>query len=176
MEFAHVSRLYLMNWLVYIHCYSQTHCVSSLICSLSRASRKFYTLISLIHLCKDRCFVLWTGGLLLMPPDLQDVTDMMTPACFSHQSMCLPCLPEKAPAASSVALVTMGTGLALVMWSEEQVCFSATVAAAVPKATDRQPKAGLVHGLYTLLLFFSFPGLNFQYPCTSLSPPQSPPS
>lgn len=55
----------------YIHCYSQTHFVSSLICSLSRASRKFYVLIKSIHLCKDCFCVVQSGGLLLLPPDLQ---------------------------------------------------------------------------------------------------------
>lgn len=51
------------------------------------------------------------------------VTDLMIQGCLSCQSMCSPCSPEIAPAPSSVALVTMGTCLALVMWSEKQVCF-----------------------------------------------------
>lgn len=37
--------------------------------------------------------------------------------------MCSTCSPEKVPAPFSVALVTMGAGLALVVWSEKQVCF-----------------------------------------------------
>lgn len=177
MEFAHVSRLYLMNWLVYIHCYSQIHFVSSLICSLSRAGRKFYALISLIHLCKDHCFVLWSGRLLPMPPDLPrsliDDTRMLESSIhmfylLTWEGTCsILCGPCDDGSRSGTCGVVRKTGLFL--------C-PAPVAVVVPKAADRYSQTGPVHDLHTLLFFFLFPDINFHHPCTSLSPPESLPS
>lgn len=100
------------------------------------------------------------------------VTDMMITGCLSHQFMCSPCLPEKEPAPSSMALVTMGAGLALVVWSEKEVYFFALLWIA-SKAANRYPQTGLARDLHILLFFFLFPDLNFHHLCTSFSTPLS---
>lgn len=156
-----VSRLYLMNWLVYIHCYSQIHFVSSLICFLSRASRKFYALISLIHLCKDHCFVSWSGGLLPMPPDLQWSLIWW----YQDAWVVNPC----------VHIAHLRKHLLHPLWplwpwehvwhlwcdqKNRSFFCPAPVAVLVPKAANRYPQTGQALDLHTLLFFFSFPDLN----------------
>lgn len=174
MDFAHVSRLYLMNWLVYIHCYSQIHFVSSLICSLSRASRRFYVSIELIHLCKDCCCVIWRGGLLLVWPHLEQ---WLT---WRHQDAWV--------VNPRVPLAHLGKPLLHHLWplwpwsqsgtsgvfgKQGSVSLVVLRVLVMAKAANRCPQTKPVRGMRSSLLFLSFPDFNFHHCFYSLSPLQS---
>lgn len=173
MDFAHVSRLYLMNWLVYIHCYSQIHFVSSLICSLSRASRKFYVLIKSVHLCKDCFCVVQSGGLIIFPPDLQQ--SLM---CRHQDAWAVnPCVPLAHTGKHLVHHLWplwpwQQSGTFGEVWKKGSVSLGMLRALVMLKVSKRCPRKKPVQTPCLFGGFWSFPNFNFHHHFTSLSPPQ----